>query len=281
VIFATVIILIVTALATLAAFQRPDLRERWIFNPQAILADKQFYRMLTSGLIHADWPHFIFNAFSFYCFARVIEEQLGARSLLLIYGAAIVGGSLLSLCIHRHHEYRALGASGGVCGVIFASIFLLPENRVVMFPLPFGMPPLLYAVIFLAGSYLGHRRQRDNIGHDAHLGGAIIGLITATALYPGMIFAAPKTFAAVLGLSVAVLLLLIFDPLHLRWQRRGQDDETEGGERERRYQENRAKNEKAAEVDRLLEKISRDGIHSLSAAQRERLEKLSRELYGK
>ena len=256
---ATHVILAVTGVCTLVAFQRPDLRERWIFNPQAILADKQFYRTLTSGFIHADWPHFIFNAFSFYSFASAIEGNYGAGTLLLIYAASIIGGSLLSIFIHRHHEYRALGASGGVCGVIFASIFLLPGTNVMMFPLPFGLPPILYAVIFFVGSYVAHRRQRDNTGHDAHLGGAIIGLLTATALHPEMIFAAPKTFAAVLGLSTAILLLLIFDPLHLLPFQFGRDkaEADEGGERVRRYQENRRQNEKTAEVDALLEKISR------------------------
>src|SRR6266850_5836465 len=104
---ATITVLVVTALASFYAFRRPDIKERWILNPRAILADKQFDRMFTSGLIHADWVHFGFNAFSFYCFGRNIEEVYGAKTLLLIYGASILGGSLLSLVIHRNHDYRA------------------------------------------------------------------------------------------------------------------------------------------------------------------------------
>ena len=110
-------VLVLTALASIYAFQRPGIRERWIFNPQAILADKEFYRMFTCGLIHADWVHFAFNAFSFYSFAQNIEFIYGAKTMLVIYGSSIVGGSMLSLLIHRHHEYRALGASGGVCAL--------------------------------------------------------------------------------------------------------------------------------------------------------------------
>jgi membrane associated rhomboid family serine protease len=275
---ATFTILFVTALASLIAFQRPALRERWIFDPRAILADKQFERMITSGFIHADWPHFIFNAFSFFSFAKLLEILYGTKVLLLIYFAAIIGGSALSLLVHRHHEYRALGASGGVCGVIFASIFLLPGGSIMVFPLPFAVPSLLYAVIFLIASFIGHRRQSDNIGHDAHLGGAIIGLLTATVLYPRLVLAAPATFAIVIGVASAILCLLVFDPMRLLGRRERPKDSD--GERTRRYEENRNRNEKIAELDRLLDKVSNCGIETLSTSQRKRMEQLSRELYS-
>ena len=103
----TILILIVTGIATFVAFRRPDLRDRWIFNPYAILRHKEYERMLTSGLIHADWWHFGFNAFSFYSFGQNIEIVYGWASLLFIYVSSILGGSLLSLIIHRNHDYRA------------------------------------------------------------------------------------------------------------------------------------------------------------------------------
>src|SRR5215469_6651549 len=104
---ATIAVLVITALASFYAFQRPDIRERWIFNPRAILAHKEYYRMVSCGLIHADWVHFLFNAISFLSFAQNIEVNYGAKTMLLIYCASIIGGSLLSLVIHRHHDYRA------------------------------------------------------------------------------------------------------------------------------------------------------------------------------
>ena len=276
---ATIIVLVVTALASFYAFQRPDIREKWIFNPQAILAHKEFYRMITCGLIHADWVHFAFNAFSFYSFARSIEINYGAKTMLLIYGSTIVGGSVLSLIIHRHHEYRALGASGGVCGLIFASIFLLPRSSITVFPLPIGVPAYLYAVLFLAGSFVAHRRGTGNIGHDAHLGGAIVGLLVAAAMYPALIFAAPWMFAGVLAL--VILWVLIFDPLHLASWDFGSKEVPAAGERLRRYQENSERNKKMAELDGLLDKVADNGIQSLSNAQRKKLEQLSQELYGR
>jgi len=276
---ATIAVLVITGLASFFAFQRPDIRDKWVFNPRAILADKEYYRMYTSGLIHADWMHFIFNAISFYSFAAAIERVYGPKVMLLIYGCSILGGSLLSLIIHRHHEYRALGASGGVCGIIFASIFLLPGTAINLFFIPVGIPAYIYAVIFLVGSFFAHRKQLGNIGHDAHLGGAIVGLLVATALYPNMISAAPGMFATVLGLSLMILVTLIFIPDYSTTRRFFEKDEPMGGERARRYRENANRNEKVAELDGLLDKVAKKGVKSLSDSEREKMERLSKELY--
>jgi membrane associated rhomboid family serine protease len=277
----TTAVLLITGVMTFVAFRRRELWERWMFKPFEILRHKQYERMLTSGLIHADWMHFAFNAFSFYSFGRNLEMVYGWSSLLFVYLAAILGGSLLSLIIHRHHDYRALGASGGVCGVIFASIFLLPGSGVMIFPLPIGIPAWLYAILFLVVSFVGQRRQVGNIGHDAHLGGAIVGLLVATALYPGAVLAAPWLFALVVGLSVAILLALLRDPFRLLERRFEGGEPPAGGGRERRYTENRGRNQKLAEIDALLDKVAERGIASLSAAEREKLERLSREVDGK
>ena len=278
----TILILLVTGVVTFIAFQRPDLRDRWIFNPHAILRHRQYGRMLTSGLIHADWRHFIFNAFSFYCFGREIENIFGGKVLLLIYLASILGGSALSLAIHRHHEYRALGASGGVCGVIFASIFLLPGGSIFLFLIPVPIPAYVYAVGFLVLSFVAHRRQRGNVGHDAHLGGAIVGLLTATALYPDVVFAEPEMFAAVLVISAIILLVLLQDPLQLL-ERHFEPEVPVGGgdERTREYEENRRRLRKQEEIDRLLDKVAKRGLPALSAAERQRLDTLSKEVYGR
>jgi len=272
----TIAVLIVTGVMTFMAFQRQALLERWIFRPDAILVGKEYERMLTCGFIHGDWFHFGVNAFSFFMFGRNIEAVYGWASLLLIHLVSIIGGSILSLIIHRHHQYRALGASGGVCGVIFASIFLLPNSSIYLMFLPIPIPAYVYAFLFLLISYYGHKRQAGNVGHDAHLGGAVVGLLTATVLYPKLVFAAPLMFAAVLLVSLVILVLLI------RGASVGSGAPVApaaplGGERERRYAENRQRNEKLAEIDRLLEKVSNHGLDSLTDWERKRLEELSRE----
>ena len=121
---ATLAIVVVTVLTSWIGFTRRSFAERFMFSTQEILGRKEYERVLTSGFLHADGWHLAFNMFSFYFFARAIEWRYGAASMLLIYFSAILGGSLLSLLVHRHQDYRAWGASGGVCGIIFAHIFM-------------------------------------------------------------------------------------------------------------------------------------------------------------
>lgn len=276
----TLVVLVVTFVVTGLAFHNRRLWERLMFKPREILADKQYERMLTSGFVHGDWIHFGFNAYSFLAFARAIERIYGATALLVVYFSAILGGSLLSLLIHRHHDYRAVGASGGVCGVVFASIFLLPGGSISLLFIPIGIPAYVYAILFLVLSFVMMRRGRDNIGHDAHIGGAIVGLLTATAMYPEMMSANPATYAAVIVLSLVILLVTVFDPLHLLGRNLGAltgDVQPPGNERFQRYDDARKRNAKLAEIDRLLDKVSAEGIQSLSRAEREKLDQLSKE----
>jgi membrane associated rhomboid family serine protease len=270
----TIAILVVTVLVSWRGFTNLEFRERLIFEPVAILRDKQYYRMLTSGFLHGDFLHLLVNGYSLYAFAPGIELGFGVADLLLIYFGSILGGSLLSLWIHRHHDYRALGASGGVCGVIFAAIFLMPGGGVLVFPVPFSIPTWLYAIAFLAFSIVGLRRQSDNIGHDAHLGGAIIGLVIATALHPAIVPASPKLFATVMGIAVLLFVWLWLNPLWLppaawlaQWR---------GRHANQRMASTSRPPPDGDEVDRLLDKIRARGIHSLTAGERNRLKAASR-----
>jgi membrane associated rhomboid family serine protease len=275
----TILILLLTAAVSFIAFQRRDLWERLMFKPTEILRDKQFERMVSSGLIHLDWAHLGWNSLSFYLFGRNIEAVYGPVTLLAVYLAGIVGGSILSLIVHRHEaEYRALVASGGVCGLIFASIFLLPDSAIYFFLLPIGIPPYLYALIFLVTSFIAHRRRSDNIGHDAHLGGAIVGLLVATAMYPHLVFAEPWMFAIVLLLSIGILVVLIRDPGQMLEFRLSEGRRPKSSQRYQRYDEAQARREKMEEIDRLLDKVAAQGIHSLSRRERKKLDQLSKEI---
>ena len=211
-------------------FTNPSFLNRYLFYNHAILEDKQYYRLLTSGVLHADWVHLLFNMFSLYSFGSAVEIVFGRDTFLSIYLAGIVGGNLLALLLHRRDDYRALGASGGVCGVIFACIFLLPGGSVQMLLIPIPIPSYIYAVGFMLYSYYGIRKQRGNIGHDAHLGGAIIGLITATILFPSIVSKNPVLYPIVMSLAVLLLAFIYIKPIRLirTWQakrNRPKDDE--------------------------------------------------------
>jgi len=149
--------------------------------------------------------------------------------------------------------------------------------------IPVGIPAFVFVIGFLIFSFVRMRQRSDNIGHDAHLGGAIIGLLVAAVMYPSLMTASPAMFAAVLLLAILILLSTIFDPLQLlekRIKAVTKRDRPAGSERFRRYDEVRERNKKLKEIDRLLDKVAADGMQSLTKSERERLDQLSKELHG-
>lgn len=266
-------IIVVTGIFSYYGFTRPGFAEGRLFDVQSILRNGQYWRIVSSAFLHGNWMHLIFNMYSLYSFGGAFEQVFGPVQFLVIYFAAIVGGNLLSLALHRNHEYRALGASGGVCGIIFACIFLLPGSSVYVFPFPFAIPAYIFAVVFIAGSYLGLRRQIGNIGHDAHLGGAIIGLAVTTVMHPHIIGQSPVLYPVVMGLTAVLFLSLYLYPLYStqssyeriksRWEK--VKDRTEPDSQ---------KDEET--LNRLLEKISKSGIGSLTRREKKQLREISR-----
>lgn len=272
----TFAIIVGTCLCSFKAFRDPAFEERMIFSVREVLALKQYYRTVSSALLHANWSHLSLNMVSLYLFGTAIERVYGPGQFFLLYLSG-VAGSALSLFIHRHHEYRALGASGGVCGLIFSYIFLLPGGSISMFPMagfpiPIFMPAWLYAILFLVGSFFALKRQADNIGHDAHIGGAIVGLAVATALHPQIVRWSPRLFPAICLLAIGLLIYLVKNPMMLPvtsfrpWFSRKSKAPSDTLPSYRR---------ESANVDALLEKISIHGIHSLSDRERQLLDSIS------
>ena len=271
------VVIAATVYSSYRGFSSPAYLERYIFSPEHILRDKQYYRLVSSGFLHADWMHLLFNMFSLYSFGSIIELVFGAPTFLAIYFASILGGSGLSLYLHRKHDYRALGASGGVCGIIFACIFLVPGSSVRIFLLPIDIPAYIYAILFMGVSYFGIRHKIGNVGHDAHLGGAIIGLLIATVLHPWIIRQSPLLYTAVMSLAVVLFILLYVHSLDLHEKRafgltRLQQKISEM--RDKMEQQDQQQDD--ATIERLLQKVSDSGINSLTKRERKKLREISR-----
>lgn len=268
---ATIALIAVTVLVSLRAFKDRALTEKLIFEPQAILRFKEFHRLVSSALLHLDGRHLLGNMFTLFFFGRELEACLGVGEYLAIYVGSVVGGSLLSLWLHRHHEYRALGASGGVCGVLFAFILLLPGAGIMIFPIPMFIPGWLYAIGYLVGSFVALKRGWGNVGHDAHIGGAVIGLLIAALLEPQAVAQAPWLFVTILGLGSLMFLYLWQNPLMLPLKhfRTGRHSPPRPAP-----EPDSAPSED--EVNAVLEKVSRSGIQSLSAKERRILERAAR-----
>jgi membrane associated rhomboid family serine protease len=183
----TLTIVIITCLVSLAAFGNQRVQEDLIFWPAAMQGKpNQYYRFFTYGAIHADYFHLAFNMITLWSFGQKVENDLfverfedKARLMyILLYVLAIIISTLPDYFRHRNnYAYRALGASGAVSAVIYAGIVLDPMSRIGLFFFPIGIPGYLFAIIFLALSTYMARRGRDNIGHGAHITGAVFGLV--------------------------------------------------------------------------------------------------------
>jgi membrane associated rhomboid family serine protease len=200
-VFNPILILIgLTVAISVYAWSNRDLMEAWIMEPYVMARNGQWYRLLTSGFLHADWAHLLFNMFAFYSFGPLVLSTLvqsygtgaGLGLFLGLYLGGIIVSDLPTYFQHRDdRNYRSLGASGGVASVLFASILLFPVNHngggIIIFPLPFPIQPFLFGFLYLAYSYYMGRRRGDNINHDAHFYGALFGVLVIIALVPGVL----------------------------------------------------------------------------------------------
>jgi membrane associated rhomboid family serine protease len=273
----TLVVITLTVIISYQGFRREAVLEKFLFEPARILGYKEYYRLVTAGLVHNDWLHLLFNMASLYMFAEEIELFFGPRTFFAIYLSGIVGGSLFALLLHRHHDYRAVGASGGVCGIIFGSIFLMPGSDIRLFGLSFGIPDYSYAILFLAFSFFGMRRQRNPIGHDAHIGGALIGLLATTIMYPHIIRQSRNLYIAVWIIAGLMILYLYRYPLYLPGHGPRIAVPLPSVRRKKKVvaSEVRMRDSDEQKLDRLLDKISREGMHSLSMSERKQLEAIS------
>ena len=276
-----VLVVGITIYVSYRGFSSSDLQEKHLFSTADVLRHGEYYRLLSCGLVHANWSHLLFNMFSLYSFGSRIEVVFGAPIFFLVYLSGIAGGNLVALYLHRHHEYHAVGASGGVCGIVFSSIFLLPGGSVRLLLLPIPMPSWLYAVLFIVVSFYGIRTQMGNIGHDAHLGGAVVGLLVTTLLRPTIVYETPFLYVCVTSLSIIALLYCYKNPLGLEgtnplsisyWQDTWNDFRSAADSRRREADEQF--------LDQLLKKISESGTNSLTASEKKKLKAISQRKKG-
>lgn len=210
-----IIIIAINVLFSLKGFNDYNFFQRYKFQTQPILRDKQYDRLLTSGFLHVDYIHLILNMYVLYIFSSIVIQfftgimgnpAMGNVMFVIIYLTSIIGGNLLALFFQKNNPgYSAVGASGGVSGILFASIVILPQMMLgIFFVIP--MPAWLFAVLYLGYSVYGVQKQLGNVGHEAHLGGAIIGLIAPVIFYPE-IFSQNKWY--ILGMLVPIVALLV------------------------------------------------------------------------
>lgn len=267
-------LILVNVIVSYRGFKDPAFFQRYAFNIPYVRLYRDYRRFITSGFLHAGWVHLVFNMIALYSFGEVLESAIGITKYLAIYFASLLAGNLLSMYINRHRsQYVSVGASGAVSGTVFAAIGLFPDMGMSLLFIPISLPGWLFGLLYVLYCMFGIRARRDNIGHDAHLGGGIAGLILAVAMYPEIFSVNYFPILVILIPSVIFLLLVLTRPGFLLLDKPFGQNETIFTV-EDRY--NSSKRMKELELDRLLDKISTNGINSLTKKEKERLEELSK-----
>lgn len=249
--------------------------DKYKFEVDKILIEKDYKRLITSGFLHVNWMHLIFNMISLYAFSGLLEFKVGSLFFALIYFVSLIAGNVFALFIHKNHgDYSAVGASGAVSGIIFASIALFPGLGIGFFILPISIPSWLFGILYVGYSIYGIKSQRDNIGHEAHLGGALIGMLVAILLYPNAISENYLPILLVLVPTIIFIYFIVKSPEVLLIDNFFFKRKKKNYSVEHKYNEQKVNKEK--ELNKILDKINKKGIDSLTKKEKEKLEKFSK-----
>ena len=192
----TLLIILVTSAVSILCFNGRLNFHALKFNAWAVWNRRQWYRTLSYGLVHSNWGHLIFNMLTLYFFGSVVEKYFAAAFgnpggtvlYAVMYVTALAVSTVADLLKFKNNpDYNAVGASGAVSAVLFASILFEPKMGIYIFFIPIPIPGYIFAPLYLLYCWYMARRNIDNIGHSAHFWGAVYGLIFPLICNPGII----------------------------------------------------------------------------------------------
>ncbi len=196
---ATVFLLAINVLVSLhALFVDQEAIEKYAFRPFVMLRNKEWYRMLSGAFLHGNLMHLLFNMMTLFWFGPFLEARLGLGRFLIVYFGSLLAAHAYGYLRHKDEpDYTAVGASGAISGILLAFCLFRPMDKIYIFLIPIGIPAVIFAVLFIAfSSYAVRDADTKGVGgriaHDAHLGGAIGGLLLTIILEPSVL----KTFVA-------------------------------------------------------------------------------------
>ena len=204
--FVLLALIAITALISYKGFQDRLFFNQFQFHIGSIRAGEH-YRMITSGFLHGDVMHLIFNMYALFSFAPVVIAYFGNFTFVLVYFFSLISGSFLTYYFNKNnYSYAAIGASGAVTGIVYSAILLEPSMSLYLFFIPIPIPAYLFGVGYLLYSIYGMKAQNDGIGHTAHFGGAIGGYVFTLVKYPEMI---TQNTTMVFLLIVPIIILFV------------------------------------------------------------------------
>ena len=187
----TLFIIILTSLVSIAGFRNRELFDKLKLNPYLIIHKKEYSRIFTHAVLHADWAHLGFNMFTLFFFGRSAEMYFlhyfnhGNLIFIMLYIIGTIISSVPSIIKHKNdHWYNSIGASGAVSAVLFASIFFDPRMSIYIFLIPIAIPGFVFGIAYLFYSRYMGKKNTDNINHEAHIAGAIFGFLFPLFLNP-------------------------------------------------------------------------------------------------
>lgn len=188
------LILLFTVITSIYAFSNPGLYGKFMLHPYSVSRRQNVYTVLSSGIIHKDWSHLLFNMLTFLFFGFPLERLLsnvsswGHGQFLLIYILGLVLSDISTIVKEKdNYNYHSLGASGAICAVLFSFILFNPTMSIYMFFIPIPIPAVIFGFLFLGYCVWAANSSRDSINHDAHFYGALTGLLVTILLYPSVV----------------------------------------------------------------------------------------------
>jgi membrane associated rhomboid family serine protease len=183
---AAILLALTLIVSLIGLYGSPSLVERSLFRPYWLVRNREYHRLLTSGFMHADLGHLIFNLITFYSFAFPLEGHIGTLRFVALYFAGLLLSDIGTYFKHRGDaNYASLGASGAILAVLFASVIYFPTQSLYIIPIPLPIPAPLFAIGYLAYTWYSSKHSRGRVNHDAHLGGALTGLAFVALTDPG------------------------------------------------------------------------------------------------
>ncbi len=186
-------LLIACILASLAAFNDESLKSKWTFSPYAVKHNNEGWRIFSHMWIHADVTHLIFNMVSLYFLGDILQFSLNFKFGTMMgqshfFAIFMAGGLFATLIPYIRNQdnvgYRSLGASGAVSAVVFAMILWEPSMQLGLIFIPFKFPAWVFGILYLAYEFYADRKGNTGIAHDAHIGGAILGILYILVIHP-------------------------------------------------------------------------------------------------
>ena len=161
---------------------------QFAFHVGAIARNRQHYRVFTSSFLHGDLFHLMFNMMTLFFFGPRIEEILGADGFLVVYFGAVLASGVVSFYVNRNNlQYSSLGASDGVAAAVLSFCVFYPFAGIYFFFIPIPIPAVLFGILFIVVSAGLMGRESRRIAHEAHLAGAVTGVLLTIAMRPDVI----------------------------------------------------------------------------------------------